>query len=888
MKFAFLIHPLSDETNYVLHFGGGSLQNRWGTDPVGFCRAVHEAMGSYEDVLTDDVVLANRIADEMPSLVSLRGAQAEGRLYEIPLDAMRILEEPALAMEFMEQAVEMAAQWGAKVIGLGSMTGVVGGQGTYLAERSPVPVTTGNSLTVFAAIENVHHVAEELEIDLRHETVAVVGVPGSIATACAKLLAPHCGNLILVGRRPSERASALAAELGATLEFDIPKAVARAKIVVSATSAGHCIEQSMLKPWSVVVDVAIPTDICESHATREDVLVLSGGLTQIPDCMPRTSKFLWFHHGMIPSCLAETMVLALEGRPESFSLGRSLDVEKIREIGAIAKSHGFDFSRFFSFGLPLDDTALIRFRKANSRLLPRSKAGKLSTNNRNGHTKSAAVANGRNGAKGEAVGKTSAKPLVAIEDIAPRAEKLFARHLNPVLIALGGKGGFVKTFVRGEGSYLWDAEGVRYLDFVSGFGSVNLGHNHPAVTGAVSDALRQQAPGFAQSAVNPYAAHLAETLVGIAPPDLEMVFFCNSGTESVEAALKLARKATGRAGLLHCDRSFHGKSLGALSITGNPEYQKPFGPLLPGCESIPFGDIRALARALETRRFAAFVVEPIQAEAGMIVPADDFLREAQSLCRAQGTLLIVDEVQTGMGRTGSMFAVDALDVEPDIMTVAKSLGGGLMPIGAMLCRRDLWHKAYGSLETFALHTSTFGGGSLACAAGLAAISTIRSDGLLENAAARGRQLQEGLSRLVSESEVLKEARGRGLLLGLEFQPLPDEISAAWKAVDESGLMPFLVPKLDDLIDNIPALYAMQVLLDAHGIYTQVARSNPLVLRIQPPLTITEEQVEHFLMALERVTSEWELGTHVMSTVISKSVIGHHDAAGRHRGTVKAK
>lgn len=897
MKFAFLIHPLSDETNYVLHFGGDALQNRWGTDPVGFCRAVHEAVGSYEDVLTEDIVEANRVADEMAGLVSLRGAQADGRLYEIPLDAMRILEEPARAMEFMEQAVEMAAQWGAKVVGLGSMTGVVGGQGKYLSERSPVPVTTGNSLTVFAAIENVHHAAAELEIDLRHETVAVVGVPGSIATACAKLLAPHCGHLILVGRRPSDRASALAQELGASLEFDIATAVARAKIVVSATSAGHCIEQAMLKPWSVVVDVAIPTDICESHATRDDVLVLSGGLTQIPDCMPRTSKFLWFHHGMIPSCLAETMVLALEERPESFSLGRSLDVDKINEIGRIAKSHGFDFSRFFSFGLPLDDSALIRFRKANSRLVRRPSSAKLlPARNGNGHANGHSPSGGSNGLHAGANGATNgithgaehAKEPAKIVDLAGRAEKLFARHMNPVLVALGGKGGFVKTFVRGEGSYLWDADNVPYLDFVSGFGSVNLGHNHPAVVAAVNDALRQQAPGFAQSAVNPYAAQLAEELVSIAPPGLEMVFFCNSGTESVEAALKLARKSTGRAGLLHCDRSFHGKSLGSLSITGNPEYQKPFGPLLPGCESIPFGDVAALEQALSTRRFAAFVVEPIQAEAGMVVPGDYFLRQAQELCRAHGTLLIVDEVQTGMGRTGSMFAVDALGVEPDIMTVAKSLGGGLMPIGAMLCRRDLWHKAYGSLETFALHTSTFGGGSLACAAGLAAIRAIRNEDLVENAVARGRQLHEGLARLVQESEVLKEVRGRGLLLGLEFQPLPHEISAAWKAVDESGLMPFLVPKLDDLIDNIPALYAMQVLLDAHGIYTQVARSNPLVLRIQPPLTITSEQVEQFLNALEKVASEWELGTHVMSTVISKSVIGHHDAAERHRGPVAAK
>jgi len=801
------------------------------------------------------------------------------------MDALQILENQAQAMEYMEQAVEMATRWGARIVGLGSMTGIVGGQGKYLADRGIVPVTTGNSLTVFAAVENVHQICRELELDLARETIAVVGVPGSIATACARLLAPHCGKLLLVGRRPSERARSLAKELGASLSYDIPQALERAKIVVSATSAGHCIEQSMLRPWSIVVDVAIPTDVCESHATRDDVLVLSGGLTQIPDCMPRTSKFLWFHHGMVPSCLAETMVLALENRPECLSLGRNLDVKQIQQIGAVAQAHGFDFSRFFSFGLPLDDTVLTRFRKAKTRLLhkPADEKTRVRSNgeksNGNGHTPS----NGHNGN-----GSAPAHTAPDLAQLAPRAEKLHARHLNPVLVALGGKGGFVKTFVRGEGAYLWDAEGKRYLDFVSGFGSVNLGHNHPAVAAAITSALQQQAPGFAQSAVNPYAAHLAEELVAAAPDGLEMVFFCNSGTESVEAAMKLARKSTGRTGLLHCSRSFHGKSLGSLSITGNPEYQKPFGPLVPGCESIPFGDAAALERALKTGRFAAFFVEPVQAEAGMIVPPEDYLRDAQELCQEHGTLLVVDEVQTGMGRTGAMFAVEQQGVAPDIMTVAKSLGGGLMPIGAMLCRRDLWQKAYGSLDHFALHTSTFGGGSLACAAGLAALRTLRDEGLIENAQARGRQLQEGIERLVSDSDVLKEVRGRGLLLGLEFQPLPSEIAAAWKAVDESGLMPYLVPKLDELINNIPALYAMQILLDTHGIYTQVARSNPLVLRIQPPLTITSQQVKHFLAALERVASEWELGTHVMNTLVSKSVIGHHDAANRHRAPVAAK
>jgi putrescine aminotransferase len=246
-------------------------------------------------------------------------------------------------------------------------------------------------------------------------------------------------------------------------------------------------------------------------------------------------------------------------------------------------------------------------------------------------------------------------------------------------------------------------------------------------------------------------------------------------------------------------------------------------------------------------------------------------------------LLIVDEVQTGMGRTGSMFAVDREGVEPDIMTLAKSLGGGLMPIGAMIARRDLWRKAYGSIDTFALHTSTFGGGSLACAAGLAAVRTIVDEQLAENAAVRGRELKQGLARLCKECDVLREVRGEGLLLGLEFKPLPESVAAAWKAVDESGMMQYMIPKFDELLVTIPAMYAMQVLLDEYGIYTQVARSNPRVLRIQPPLTITSEEVERFLDAMERTCGEWELSTHFMISVISKSVMGHHHAASQSAG-----
>src|SRR6185437_1071589 len=358
---------------------------------------------------------------------------------------------------------------------------------------------------------------------------------------------------------------------------------------------------------------------------------------------------------------------------------------------------------------------------------------------------------------------------------------------------------------------LWDAEGKVYLDFTAGFGALNLGHNHPAVVDAVRAALAEQAIGFTPSAINPLAATLAEQLVALTPPGLEMAFFANSGTEAVEAGLKLARAATHRPGLLHCERSFHGKSLGSLSVTGNRSYQHPFTPLLPECQAVPFGDLEALERALYTRRFAAFIVEPIQGEGGMLVPPAGYLRAAQDLCRAAGTLLIVDEVQTGLGRTGSLFAVDEEGVEPDVLTLAKSLGGGLVPLGAMLTRRALWMKAYGSAQTFALHTSTFGGGSLACAAGLATLRVLREEELCAKARARGRQLEEGLRQLCQRSGLVRAVRGRGLMLGLEFEPMPDTMIAHFKGMDPSGVTSLLVPNLDDLIHSIPGLYAMQIL-----------------------------------------------------------------------------
>jgi 3-acetyloctanal aminotransferase len=857
MRFAFIVHPIASGTDSFIKLDdeGGILRRMWGSDPLGMTGQLHEAVERAKSG-TQNITREIRIVDELIGLVSPRGATADGRLYEIPMDVTAILDDPDRALTYISQAVQMASIWGARVVGLGSLTGIVGGRGTIVAENSTIAVTTGNSLTAYTALQNLFEASDDVGIDLSQETVAVVGVPGSIATVAATLLAPHCGRLILVGRRSSGPSVRLAQQLGAELLTDIPQALKQSRVVLSATSTGSCIDQSWLNPGTLVVDVGVPTDIQGAMAERDDVLILTGGLVRLPESMAAASKLLWFQHGMIPSCLGETLLLGLEEREESLSLGRELQPETVQEIGGIARTHGFDFSHLMSFGCPLTDEALVKFQKTRARLKP----------------KMPREANGKPRA-----GETS---TVTSNRRAERAARLYARFLNPVVMAMNGKSGLLKTFVRGEGAYLFDADGKKFLDFVAGFGALNLGHNHPAVAESVMTAVREQAPGFTPTAVNPYATALAERLICLAPAGLEMVFFTNSGTESVEAAIKLARAATGRSGLLSCEGSFHGKTLGSLSLTGNPAYQKPFRPLVGDCEAIPYGDYEALERALASRRFAAFIVEPIQGEGGMRVPPAGYLREVQSICRSAETLLIVDEVQTGMGRTGTLFAVEHDDVHPDIVTLAKSLGGGLMPIGAMLARRDLWMKAYGSVTSCTLHTSTFGGGSLACAAALAALDTLENERLAENAARRGEQIMDGLNEMCRRYDCLKQVRGRGLLMGLEFNRLQGNLKSHWMATDPSGLAPYMGREMSQFIDAFHVLHAMQTLLHGYGIYTQFTRSNPQVLRVEPPLTLTESQAQEFLAAVDKTCSEIDYIVELIGEMIAKTSIGKHDASER--------
>jgi len=848
MKFAFLVHPLSRQSVTMLDLDrDGSLLKMWGSDAMGVAAGLHGAFTRSMARGVENRLPAVSIFDELGRLTSPDGSSAEGRIYEIPLDAYEILDNPDQALAFMQEAVSQATEWGARLIGLGSMTGIVGSRGEFLAERSSIAVTTGNSLTVYTALQNLYRVAEEFDIDLREETVAIVGIPGSIASGVAALAAPHCGRLLLVGRNNGTAAvRKFADQVGGEYFSDFSEALAQARIVISATSSGNCIDQHQLLPGTIVIDVGVPTDVVGSKALRPDVLILTGGLVRLPESMNSFSRVLKFHHRVIPSCLGETLALALDQRAENLSLGRHLSLDSIQDIGSRARAHGYDFSRLYSFGNPLAAAAVTRFRQVRLRL-------------RTGRT----------------------RPLRSVAHRISTAADQHARHCNPVLHALGRSSGFVPTFVRGEGAYLYDAEGREYLDCVAGFGSLNLGHNHPAVVDALTEALKEQAPGFVQSAVNPYQGALAADLAALAPSGLEMVFFCNSGTESVEAALKLARITTGRERMLSCEGAYHGKSLGALSVSGTAEYRRPFGQLLAGCETIPRGDAELLERELATRRFAAFIIEPMQAEGGMYLLPEGFLRRAAELCRRTGTLLIVDEVQTGLGRTGALFACEHEHVEPDVLCLAKSLGGGLMPIGAMLTRRDLWMRAYGTVQTFALHTSTFGGGSLACAAGLATLQILQQERLAENAAERGSQLMRGLVNLCRRARCLKEVRGLGLLIGLEFNPLPRNVADHWRASDPTGTASILIPQYDRLVDGFHVLHALHTLLNGFGIYAQMCRSNPFVLRLQPPLIVTATEIDRLLIAIEQTCEEIDYTTSLIDDLVAKTGIGEHDAAAAH-------
>lgn len=414
----------------------------------------------------------------------------------------------------------------------------------------------------------------------------------------------------------------------------------------------------------------------------------------------------------------------------------------------------------------------------------------------------------------------------------PVAEK-FARHVNPSLVRLLGLFGYGRVLTRAEGVWIWDHEDRRYLDFLAGFGSNNLGHNHPKLIAGLHAFLDAQPLNLNHVGPSGPAADLAEALAQRAGAGLEVAMFSSTGGEAVESALKLARAATRRVGFVHCQGGYHGTGLGPLSVMGGERWRAPFEPLLDHCEAIPFGDLGALEKALAPRRAAAFVVEPILGEGGIILPPRGYLAEAQRLCTKHGTLLVLDEVQTGLGRTGTLFAFQAEGMRPDVLVLGKALGGGLLPVSATLTSTAIHEKAYGATDRFDLHGSTFSGNALACAAALATLRILDDEALVAASAARGAQLLEGLRRRLAGHPLVREVRGRGLLVAIELGP----------PVETGLLARAKAPLVRAVSKNVFGQWLAVRLLE-RGIICQPTAQRWDVLRLEPPLTVQPAEIDH--------------------------------------------
>jgi ornithine--oxo-acid transaminase len=390
------------------------------------------------------------------------------------------------------------------------------------------------------------------------------------------------------------------------------------------------------------------------------------------------------------------------------------------------------------------------------------------------------------------------------------------------------------------GAELFTAEGRCVLDFLSGYCVHNVGHNHPDVVRALQLELARCGPAMIQTHVADLAGELAEKLCQRAGGRLSRAFFASSGSEGVEAAIKFARAHTRRAGILSAEHAFHGLTCGAVSLMSDAFWREGFGPLLPETSSIPFGDLDALERELKSKRFAAFIVEPVQSEAGVCVPHPEYLRKAETLCRRYGTLFVLDEVQTGMYRTGAFLAAHHFGVEPDMVILAKAMSGGLVPCGAVLMSDAICDSVYSSLPRAFVHTSTFSENGLAMRAALATLEVLESEQLGQRSIEAGNHLASRLRVALQDFEMVKEVRGLGLLMGIEFQA-PKHLRLRIPFEGFGAIHPGMFGQI----------VVMRLFRDA-GFLTQICGNNFMVLKVAPPLVVTDAQLDAFVLAVRDV------------------------------------
>ncbi|MCI0365113.1 MAG: aspartate aminotransferase family protein [Phycisphaerales bacterium] len=446
-------------------------------------------------------------------------------------------------------------------------------------------------------------------------------------------------------------------------------------------------------------------------------------------------------------------------------------------------------------------------------------------------------------------------------------------HINPVFARVLKTIGFDHVYGKAQGPYLWDNRGNKYLDFMGGWAVLSMGRNHPAIKQALIDFLNEDYPSIVAFDAPLLSGLLAAELKKKTANRLDYVFFTNSGTEGIEAAIKFAKCSTGRPAILFAEKAFHGLSSGSLSLNGEASFRKGFEPLLPECRMIPFNDLAALEQALSKRDVAAFIVEPIQGK-GVNIPSPGYLREAAALCRRHGSLFVVDEVQTGVGRTGKFLAIDHEgDVDPDIIVVSKALSGGYVPVGAVLTRRKVWESVFSSMDRAIVHSSTFHQGSLAMVTGLASLKALEEENMMENANRMGKLIIDGINAMKPRFELISDVRGRGLMIGIEFgRPKSLSLRTAWSLIHKMNA------------DLFPQAVVIP-LMDDHRVITQVAGHHIDVVKLTPPLNITQEDVRWFLTAFEDVMRKLHQFPGPIWEVMKK--LGKHAVTKRPREAVEA-
>lgn len=436
---------------------------------------------------------------------------------------------------------------------------------------------------------------------------------------------------------------------------------------------------------------------------------------------------------------------------------------------------------------------------------------------------------------------------------------LHEQFLNNQMVRVLKTIGYDRHYKKAVGQYLYDQEGTEYLDLLSGFGVFAIGRNHPTVIDALKETLTLELPNLVQLDVSILSGLLAKELLKTTPDNLTKMFFCNSGTEAVEAAIKFARFTTKRDKIVFCDHGYHGLTMGSLSLNGEKIFKEGFGSLLPNCEAVPFNDLAALEQALSGKDVAAFIVEPIQGK-GVNLPDDNYLPDVERLCKKYGTLFVADEVQTGLGRTGKFWAIEHWNVKPDMICMAKALSGGFVPVGGVAITDKIMDTVYNRMDRAVVHGSTFAKNNMAMAAGLATLHVIENEKLVDNSFTRGNALIDDLNAMSENYEFLKEARGKGMMIAIEFeQPKSLTLKAAWAMLEAAnkGLFCQMI--------TIP-------LFKEHHILTQVAGHGMNVVKLLPPLNLTQKDCNTIVSAFDKTIADthkiggsiWDLGKNLAS------------------------